>query len=385
MTEPPRPDGRFRQPDTEFGWVLRPGFEGWTADEARVWVRINRDGLRDREHSLEKPAGSLRVALLGDSYLEALNVPFEKTFAALLESQLQGCAQPHGQVAEVINFGVAGYSTAQELLTYRARARKYHPDIVVLAVYTGNDIHGNHAALNPASDRKVSPYFVFQGDTLKLVPPSPELIATTAHQPQDEVEPIPPGAPWYQRIRLSLTNRSKAATLLYQSWATWRNRSRPVPPEADRYDDSLENAIYQPPARPEFHEAWRVTEALLQTVARDVEADGAEFWLVTLGTAAQMDPDLGARQKLAARLGVPTLDYADDRIRNWADAHGIRHVMLTEPLAAFTASSRQYVHGGYLGTDSLGLGHWNETGNGRAAEIVGRQLCVDSRVIAGSQ
>src|SRR5258705_6043099 len=65
----------FYVPDEYRGYALRPGMQGWYRKEGESWVRINSDGLRDREHDKAKPGGTFRIAVLGDSYAEALQVP----------------------------------------------------------------------------------------------------------------------------------------------------------------------------------------------------------------------------------------------------------------------------------------------------------------------
>lgn len=45
-------------------------------------------GLRDHEHSLEKPPGEVRIVVLGDSYGEGIEVEFEQTAWQLLEGML---------------------------------------------------------------------------------------------------------------------------------------------------------------------------------------------------------------------------------------------------------------------------------------------------------
>src|SRR6266403_352890 len=136
--------GSFFTGDLVRGWGLRPFAHAWAIGEAKVNVRINSDGLRDREHAIQKPAGTLRIAVLGDSYVEGMNVPLEKTFPAVLERELSSCAALGDRQVEVINFGVSGYGTAQELLTLREHVWKYDPDIILLAFYTGNDFFNNY-------------------------------------------------------------------------------------------------------------------------------------------------------------------------------------------------------------------------------------------------
>src|SRR5437660_11280978 len=78
----------FWEPDPVTGSKLRPGMEGWQRDEGRAFVKVNSQGWRDREHSVAKPAGTYRIAVLGDSYAEAMQVDLERTFWSLLPKKL---------------------------------------------------------------------------------------------------------------------------------------------------------------------------------------------------------------------------------------------------------------------------------------------------------
>lgn len=370
--------GQVHIHDPERGWVTRPGFSGWVEGENRVWVQTNSDGMRDREHSIAKPAGAVRIAVLGDSYMEALNVPLEKTFTTFLEQRVSGCRpaslRPSGAAArqaEVLNFGVSGYGTTQELLTYRSQVIKYRPDIVVLAVYTSNDIFNNHRELteSPGDD---NPYFVLQGDSLVPDPWQP---------PPEDLS----GLPWYQRLRVAITSRLATANLAWGGWGQLRARfAPPAPPIAEQEESPAEasgNAIYRPPATPAERDAWRVTEALFLALAREVAAQGSEFWLVTLSNAEQVNPSLEARRALAASLGVESLRYPDERIRDFGRAHGIRVITLVERLADHTEKTGRFLNGGYNERYPPGTGHWNETTNELVAGLVGDRLCAESGIL----
>src|SRR5712691_2332402 len=137
----------FYSLDQSRGYALRPGTEGWYRKEGEAYVRINSDGLRDREHSIMKPENAVRIAVLGDSYPEAFSVSMEEAFWLVMERRLQECDAFPGKQIEVINFGVSGYGTAQELLTLRNQVWKYAPDIVMLAVTTNNDVVDNSRVL----------------------------------------------------------------------------------------------------------------------------------------------------------------------------------------------------------------------------------------------
>lgn len=100
---------------------------------------LNADGLREPELTVAKPAGCYRIALLGDSLTESLQVPYEESFGRLLESKLNA---ESGQKIQVLNFGTSGYSTAQEYLQLKEQVMKYKPDLV-LVCYNSRDIFEN--------------------------------------------------------------------------------------------------------------------------------------------------------------------------------------------------------------------------------------------------
>ena len=84
------------------GSKLRPGIKGHFLKEGGGYVRINSDGLRDREHSLSPPPNTLRIAVLGDSFTEAMQVNREEAFWAVMEKDLQGCGNLRGRQVEVL-------------------------------------------------------------------------------------------------------------------------------------------------------------------------------------------------------------------------------------------------------------------------------------------
>lgn len=125
----------FYRPDPVLGEVPIPRAEGWDRSENPVYVRFNAFGMRDRPRSQNRPRDGFRIALLGDSYVEAKQVELEATVGAVLERELARCPVLAGRTVEVLNFGVAGYGTTQELLMFEERARHFAPDLVVLAFF----------------------------------------------------------------------------------------------------------------------------------------------------------------------------------------------------------------------------------------------------------
>jgi len=103
-------------------------------------LETNSVGFRDREWTLEKPAGTLRIAAIGDSVLFGPYVPVEEIYLRLLEGALQAQlgTQPGARRVETLNFGVPGYNSFQEAVVVRDTALRYAPDVLLLN-YCEND------------------------------------------------------------------------------------------------------------------------------------------------------------------------------------------------------------------------------------------------------
>lgn len=97
--------------------------------EVDVEYRINDEGMRDDRHfPRDKPPGTCRIALFGDSFFVGYELELADTFGARLEADLRR----DGYRVEVLNFAVSGFGTAEELRVYEAYARGFSPDLAVL-------------------------------------------------------------------------------------------------------------------------------------------------------------------------------------------------------------------------------------------------------------
>ncbi len=101
-----------------------------------VSEQVNSLGMRGAERPATKPKGGFRVLVLGDSVAYGVGVGPNDTFSAKLEALLKGKAS--GRYVDVLNAGVSGYNTLQELEVLEKRL-PLEPDVVVLS-YCPNDI-----------------------------------------------------------------------------------------------------------------------------------------------------------------------------------------------------------------------------------------------------
>lgn len=361
--------GSFFEGDRVRGWGLRPGAHGWGGGEAKQYIRINSDGFHDREHTVQKPPATLRIAVLGDSYVEAMNVPLERAFPAVLERRLSHCVASSKRI-EVLNFGVSGYGTAQELLTLRERVWKYNPDIILLAFYTGNDFFDNYRPLN-LFDTDQAPYFVYDGQRLVVDNSFRDSWKfSTAYI-------------WFFNVRGTLRNRSRLLEWMAKLLDD-RKRNVTMTKASHKTDElgvrDLEDMIYSPPKDEGMKEAWRVTEQLLLLMRDEIRSLGAEFWVTTLANRSQVNPDFRKRQAFMERLGIDTLFYPDQRLRTFAQQAGISTITLAPSMSAYAEAHHVFLNGGHR--IPLGEGHWNEDGHELAGRLIASELCAHSEKIA---
>lgn len=144
---------RFWKYDSLLGWAHQPGQENlFKTKQFQTNVHINQKGLRDREHSYERTNNTRRILVIGDSFAWGYGVEEDQRFSSLLETTLG---------VEVINAGVSGYSTDQELIWFRKEGIKYDVDLVIL-VFSGNDVGDNHRQL--VNTIYYKPQFVLEED-----------------------------------------------------------------------------------------------------------------------------------------------------------------------------------------------------------------------------
>jgi hypothetical protein len=359
----------FYRPDPLVGEVLIPGAEGWDRSENPTYVRINSLGMRDREHSVEKPPGVFRIAVLGDSYAEAKQVPLEAAFWSVAARALADCPARGGRTIEVLNFGVAGYGTTQELLMLEHRALRFRPDLVLLAFLTGNDVRNNSIELQGRG----KPHFVESNGELVL-----DRSFAASFGNRARLSPL--GRWFYEQLP-----NSRVLQLLYEvgqvrkrqgQMERRRQEMREAPEQANQgFEPGLDHQVYRAPSEPSWRQAWRVTEKLLARAHDLTTAADAQFLLVVLSNGIQVHPDPAVRRNFAAALGVLDLFYPDRRLGEFAAHSGIAHLLLAPRLAAHAQARGQCLHG-FIGAIPCG-GHWNAAGHEAAGKIIAEKICRD--------
>ena len=162
------------------GRMLKPNAEVRTTSPPDFWTvsRTNSDGFLDREPiAAERAAASCHIALIGDSFVEAKQVPIADKSHVRLEV-LAAEVLPELDVTTAA-FGISGTGQLNQLPLYDEFARRLRPKLVVL-VFVSNDFMDNSSVLTSLGsgwDPDRMPWVSARRDAdgrMRLLPPDPD-------------------------------------------------------------------------------------------------------------------------------------------------------------------------------------------------------------------
>ncbi|MFN2425116.1 MAG: GDSL-type esterase/lipase family protein [Candidatus Binatia bacterium] len=338
-------NAHWRQPGKDFVWHGQVG----RAREFDVPSRWNALGYNDADYPLEKPPGTLRVVVIGDSYVEAVQVAQDRSFHNLLETRL---ARGSPARVEVIALGASGAGPRRSLETLRSLGLRYRPDIVVFEFLGFNDVSDDSAELSAA----------FHAQMRRL-----EQVSSRVYLP----EVWRGESSWAHRLRLA---DSRLAALLGQGWndAEFRWRVARLDPR-DRFPHHwfAFKKNYDPadPYERAWSEGWDATLGLLRDAKEASAAAGARFLLVRFTDHWRVAPD-GIRQLYSAFPALLSVEMDFERDARLLEALSREHaVAYLDLFPAFRAhwNDNAPLH---FRSDT----HWTAAGHAVAAAAIERRL-----------
>lgn len=357
--------------DPALGWSLQPNATLHAVDHLRHvdhHIVINEHGLREADFAIERTPGRRRILFVGDSVTFGSGVEAEVRTTDFMDRAL-------GDDVEVINAGVAGWGTDQELIYYEREGRHLQPDVLILQVTMANDIVNNMLDhLLQETARK--PRFVLSDGELVL----------------ENDLPARPDVPLRERARAFL-RRSRFLVFVKRRVDVLRGARGPggggdaagdggaagadadarprasepevpkVPSEMDPRRGYSSWSVFARALDPGMQDAWRVTEAIIDRFAAICAEDGTKF--LVFAFPLKLEVDVPWRRELMAHLGLDPNDYDFERpyrrLQGFCDARGIEFLY---PLDAFLAEQQRR---------PLSLerdGHPNAFGHAMAARVL---------------
>ena len=323
--------GYLRPPNTEVRFTNQHDF--WNV------FRTNSLGFLDREPpSPERAAATCHISIIGDSFVEALEVPIHRKLQVRLE-ELAARRLPHLDVTTSA-FGLRRTGQVQQLPFYDEYARRLHPKLLV-PVFVDNDFVENTPVLRAL---QLGPWHRLEPIVRKRPDGELELAWSL---PQDQ---LPEGS----LSRPSWAARTGMKAMGHSWFALWLHAKKKAlfrPPERRlRFFEKLEVLRRQPsyaallegwrPTRrpdyprlfaprdphPLFEDALQYTRFALEQFQQRADRDGVELAILATHTLKFRGKTrlFERMSQMAAALGIPVIDQADYILRQGAalsDAH----------------------------------------------------------------
>jgi hypothetical protein len=243
-----------------FGSALVPNQKGIFVSETKEYsseVQVNSQGWPDAEHNFNKPGGIYRILILGDSFVENFQVPFEKRFFRQLQDKL-------GSKIEIVAMGRGNTGTAQQYLILKEYGLKYKPDLVIQMFLTANDVKNNSPILQ---NDPYLPYFeIDANNNLKEIPP--------IKRSDRKLSSIKEMLKKFEITKVILSLRQKYLEKKVIS------SSGGYPVDYHIYDSNYSS---------EYQKAWDMTKRLIIETKKLTEESGAKYILVTLANNEQVN------------------------------------------------------------------------------------------------
>ncbi len=311
-----------RMPGARFTWRGRFGLKR----EFNVEVLNNRYGFHDIDRPPGRSLDGKRILVLGDSFVEGLQVGVDEIVGRRLESILEGS----GRSVEVFSFGVSGTGPVQQEKILEEVGWKLHPDLVIACVLTANDVRNSSTEL----ERRAQAEYGFRLDRTGVYRLSR-----------------------FYGLRWPGYLLWRADRLL----ADWRHRGRPP----------LDSLVYlRRPAGTTWEDAWSSMFAALDEMAEQTEVKGVRFAVVVVADSSTMRAYVGDEKSTGVwRFSTSEADAAwdllgpDSQVVDWCSERGIPVLALGDEFARLSPEERASL---YFSDD----GHWTRTGHDQAARAI---------------
>jgi hypothetical protein len=344
---------RVWQFDADLGWAHVPAGKGrLVTPEFNVEIRINADGLRDGDYARQKSGNTRRVLVFGDSFAEGWGVEVEES----LSKRLEVCLRDRGsRAAEVINFGVAGYGTDQELLLFEKLGRHYQADVVVVLFY-GNDLWNNASRRGIGAERGYKPFFKLGLNGRLALGGTP--VTRTAYWDESRYS----GGSWRTRLKRYFYSHWHVYVLLEKALRD----KRPPKKQSSFYD-----GLYGRDPQGRWTPAWELSGHLLKAFDEAVRRADAQLVLVYAPAILQIEAeDWQRKRELHGLVGEYDLAKPNAQLAAFATRYGLSYLDLY-----FTFKARAEGEVLYL-RDS----HWNAAGHALAAENLCKHLLASAEL-----
>lgn len=296
-------------------------------------VQFNSIGMRDREHPIEKEQGVFRILLLGDSFMEALQVAFEESLPKLLEDRLRAATR---RPIEVINFAVSGWGTDDQLEYLEQYGLKFQPDLILIAMTIHNDVSDN------------------LGERFHTLVEG-KLVA----RPKQEIAS-------FEYITLKVKDFLASHFHLTQLLRKYKHR-RDLAEVAESLNSHLLQLVRKAESR-QIGRGWEITFQLFSRIDKIGKKVRAKTAIFLIPLSIQLYDHAFKTFLLTHGVSRSEIDLEkpQQKMRQFGDAAGIEVIDLLPDFRAWRERNQEGLH--------VADGHWNADGHQLAADVVSKEL-----------
>ena len=364
------------------GWIGKPDTQICRCFESTCETYgFNSLGFRGADRSFDNPSDSLRILVLGDSFLEGYQFPDKNLLTTHLEKLVE---KRTGRSTEVINMGLVGWGTAQQYLAYRDIGSRFEPDLVILLFCSGNDIIDSSKTfshLYPVKTRLLRPFFSLNEGQPELELPSEKTMLENKRLLEKQAK---------ARQKKGAKNEEAASCTRVGAWLNQRwdnptglrllldrwglvgyseNMPHGISHHPRYHGLILRYWIYLPNSDSVWQKAIEVEENIITQLAHSVRENHSRFVMVMGANMEQVIPKTWelTLQTYPWMKNVPLdLELPDKQWSRFAQQNGLPFLSLVPELKAATQNGENL----YFRND----GHWNAKGQKRVAETIARYL-----------
>ncbi len=295
-------------------------------DNDKTYRRMtNSEGFIDDEFS---DSEDVVIYLLGDSFAECLQADYENCAHVRLERGLK----ERGQNASVLNFGISGFGTFDEVGVLKHYAKTYPPDLVILFFLPQNDLTDNQRYLD---HREISnDHFLLKKTIKRFTPITFEFLHRKMKNAYGNV--------------LAQVSPDASEKFVYKHMA-------------------LENyGVYAKEYTLQWENLWQMEYGALSELKKLTEESGARLLLVSIPAPEQANEEYWEKilQIYPSLKGQQVImDRPNSLLEKFSQSYNISYL----DLLPYFANSKKHLYWEFDG-------HWNDDGQLLAADIITSHL-----------
>jgi hypothetical protein len=314
-------------------------------------VSTNSNGFRD----IKTTKAHYPIAVLGDSFMSALEVP-EGVYTARQIESITG--------ADTLNAGITAYGTLHQYLVYEEYVKKYKPQVVLLFFYTQNDIEDNSYSImrkiyGSTAGRRAAAY-IKDGEVF-IVPASPDKFLEGTEKY------------WVSYIKKEMGKICKTCVVIKRVW-DYYSVNRNLTSNSEDGDIPISFKVYMPPQTDEWKEAWELTEIFLKKINDAVARNGGAFVVVSVPEYVRTSREW--KKEMEKQYNIDILPeefdpfYPVKRLQRITQKHKIEFLELESHFLRYREKFNLQAPYYFYYCD----GHWNPLGHFLASNIVAKHL-----------